>query len=202
MRCYGIAVLQTAGSDVRERLLKAAFAAAIAGGVDAVSTRAVCVVVGVQAPTLYHYFGDRAGLIRAVVDRAFEEYFARKGSSTPAVSTPRQEVAAGWDAHVAFARAYPGLYPAMYPVNEPQSPNLERSGALLRAGFDRLARDGALMPGITPEVANTALRAALRGVAHAVAAAPDSPDNERVSATVRDAIISSLIAPDEKEPQH
>ncbi len=192
-------MLQKTGADVREQLLNAAFAAAVAGGVDAVSTRAVCSAVGVQAPTLYHHFGDRAGLIRAVVDRAFEEYFARKDLSTPALSTLEQEVAAGWDAHVAFARAYPGLYPAMYPVSGLQSSNLERSAALLRAGFDQLARDGALMPGITPEVATAALRAALRGVAHAVAAAPDSPDNERVSATVRDAIISSLIAPHNKD---
>lgn len=177
----------------------AAFAAATANGVDAVSTRAVCAVVGVQAPTLYHHFGDRAGLIRAVVDQAFEEYFACKDLSIHVVSTPEQEVAAGWDAHVAFARAYPGLYPAMYPMSGPQSSNLERSGALLQAGFDRLARNGMLMPGITPELANAALRAALRGVAHAVAAAPDSPDNERVSATVRDAIISSLIAPEKKD---
>ena len=186
---------------MRERLLEAATAAAIAGGVDAVSTRAVCGGVGVQAPTLYHHFGDRAGLIRAVVDRAFEDYFARKDLSMAAASTPHQELAAGWDAHVAFARAYPGLYPAMYPVAGLQSAHLERSGALLKAGFDELARQGALMPGMTAEVAHRVLRAALRGVAHAVAAAPDSPDNERVSTTVRDAIISSLIAPDEEKGQ-
>jgi AcrR family transcriptional regulator len=147
----------------------------------------------VQAPTLYHHFGDRAGLIRAVVDRAFEEYFARKEVPGPAGLTPEQEVAAGWDGHVAFARAYPGLYPAMYPISGRQSSNLERSSALLRAGLDRLASEGALQPGITPELAHSALSAALRGVAHAVAAAPNSPDNERVSATVRDALISKLI---------
>jgi AcrR family transcriptional regulator len=185
--------------NARECLLEAASTIAIAQGVDSVSTRAVCAAVGVQAPTLYHHFGDRAGLIRAVVDRAFQEYFARKDLSAPAVSTPEEEVAAGWDAHVAFASAYPGLYPAMYPLSGPQSSNMERSAALLHAGFDRLARGGALMPGITPEVAYVALRAALRGVAHAVAAAPDSPENARVSATVRDALISSLIVPQTKE---
>jgi AcrR family transcriptional regulator len=190
---------QKDGPDVREQLLTAALTVAIAGGVDAVSTRAVCSAVGVQAPTLYHYFGDRAGLIRAVVDQAFEEYFSRKDLRTPASFTPEQEVAAGWDAHVAFARAYPGLYPAMYPTSGPQSSNLERSAASLQAGFDRLARDGALMPGITSAFATMALRAALRGVAHAVAAAPDSPDNDRVSATVRDALISSLITPHQKD---
>jgi AcrR family transcriptional regulator len=192
-------MVQTGRSPVREALLGAALAIAIADGVDAVSTRAVCAAVGVQAPTLYHHFGDRAGLIRAIVDRAFEEYFAQKDVAVPAGSTPEQEVAAGWDRHVAFARAYPGLYPAMYPVSGQQSAHLERSAALLRAGFERLAREGALAPGVTPHLADAALRAALRGVAHAVAAEPSSPDNQQVSATVRDAVIARLIAPTPKD---
>jgi len=178
---------------VREQLVEAALAAAVASGLDAVSIRVVCSAVGVQAPTLYHYFGDRAGLVRAVVDRAFEVYFAGKGALELAVSTPESQVAAGWDTHVAFARAYPNLYPAMYPTSGPRSPNLERSAALLSAGFDRLADDGALMPGITAQLASSVLSAALRGVAHAVAAAPDSPHNEQISVTVRDAVIASLI---------
>lgn len=190
-----VSMVHKTESDVRERLLAAAYGMAVAGGVDAVSTRAVYSAVGVRAPTLYHHFGSRAGLIRAVVDRAFEEYFARKDQPVLAESTPEQQVAAGWDSHVAFARAYPGLYPAMYPASGPRSANLEHSAALLRAGFDRLAQSGALRPEITPELADAVLRAALRGVAHAVAADPDSSDNELISATVRDAIIFSLITP-------
>jgi hypothetical protein len=87
----------------------------------------------------------------------------------------------------------------MYPVSGPQSPHVERSSALLPAGFDRLAHDGVLTTGITPELATSALRAALRGVAHTVAATPDSPDNDLISATVRDAIITSLITEQRKE---
>lgn len=168
-------------------------------GVDAVSTRAVCSAAGVQAPTLYHHFGDRSGLIRAVVDRAFEEYFSRKDASLASPSTAEQEVAAGWDAHVAFARAHPRLYPAMYPLSGEPSANLERSAALLRSGFERLSSRGALAPGITPEIADAALRSALRGVAHAVAAAPDSPESEQISTVVRDALISRLISPSAKD---
>jgi AcrR family transcriptional regulator len=178
---------------VREKLLAASFQIAMSHGVDAVSTRAVCLAAGVQAPTLYHHFGDRAGLIRAVVDSAFDEYFARKTADVPAATTFRQEVASGWDTHVDFARSYPGLYPAMYPLSGPQSQQLEKSASLLREGFDRLDREGALRPGVSSELATAALRAALRGVSHAVAAAPDSPTNARISALVRDAIISTLL---------
>lgn len=196
---YSIAMIQRRSAEVREALLREALALAIAGGVDAVSTRAVCTAVGVQAPTLYHYFGDRAGLLRAVVDQAFEEYFERKDTAAATPSSPHAEVAAGWDAHVAFAHAYPGLYPAMYPLTGERSAHLERSAALLRAGFDRLHRQGALADGVTPAIADAALRAALRGVAHAVAANPDAPDNQQVSATVRDALLTRILAPHEMD---
>ncbi|MFJ9032811.1 TetR/AcrR family transcriptional regulator [Streptomyces sp. NPDC102274] len=188
-------MLQNTFGDARKRLLAAAFEIATRDGVDAVSTRAVCAAAGVQAPSLYHHFGDRAGLIRAVVDIAFEEYFHRKDAGTATVDAdPRTRVAAGWDAHVAFALAYPGLYPAMYPTSGPLPSQVERSGALLRAGFDELEQAGALRPGITAVLATNALRAALRGVAHAVAADPGSGDNDMTSAVVRDALINALVA--------
>jgi AcrR family transcriptional regulator len=145
----------------------------------------------VQDPSLYHHFGDRSGLIRAVVDAAFEEYFHRKETATPvADADPRARVAAGWDAHIAFALAYPGLYPAMYPTSGPLPSQVERSGALLRAGFDELQQAGALRPGITAALATNALRVALRGVAHAAAV---NPDNDATSAVVRDALIHALV---------
>jgi AcrR family transcriptional regulator len=184
-------VLQKAG-DARERLLAAAFEIATRDGVDAVSTRAVCTAAGVQAPSPYHHFGDRSGLIRAVADAAFEEYFHRKDTATPVDDTdPRARVVAGWDAHIAFALAYPGLYPARYPTSGPLPSQVERSGALLRAGFDELEQTGALRPGITAALATNALRAALRGVAHA--ANPDNGDNDATSAVVRDALIHALV---------
>ncbi|PZF15525.1 TetR/AcrR family transcriptional regulator [Curtobacterium sp. MCPF17_011] len=191
-------MLQNKGT-IREQLLQAALAIAVADGVEAVSTRAVCAAVGVQAPTLYHHYGDRAGLISAVVDRAFDEYFAQKDAGALDESEPAAAIAAGWDAHVEFARSHPGLYPAMYPVVGPQSPNLERSAALLRGSFDRLQRDGVLADGISARLADAALRAALRGVAHMVAAVPEDPDNQKVSATVRDAVIARLIDNGPKE---
>lgn len=188
-------MLQNKAGGARERLLAAAFEIATRDGVNAVSTRAVCTAAGVQAPSLYHHFGDRSGLIRAVVDVAFEEYFRGKDTAAPADDAdPRARVAAGWDAHIAFALAYRGLYPAMYPTSGPLPSQVERSGALLRAGFDEFEQAGALRPGITAALATSALRAALRGVAQAVAANPDNGDNDAMSAVVRDALIHALVA--------
>ena len=186
-------MLQNASLDVRSRLLAAAFEAAVHGGVESVSTRAVCAAAGVQAPTFYHYFGDRSGLIRAVVDQALEQYFAQKDPPTPDTATPRERVAAGWDTHIAFARSYPGLYAAMYPVSGLPPARMQEGAALLRAGFDELQQLGALATDITAELATSALQAALRGVAYA-ASNPGGTDIELVSTSVRDALIDKLIA--------
>src|ERR1700712_2461104 len=63
----------------RERLLQSAARLLARDGVS-VSTRAICEDAAVTAPTLYHYFGDRDGLLQAVVAYGFSEYLARKRS--------------------------------------------------------------------------------------------------------------------------
>ncbi|WP_407542605.1 TetR/AcrR family transcriptional regulator (plasmid) [Deinococcus radiomollis] len=191
-------MVQKAPTDVRSRLLAAAFEAATHDGVESISTRAVCAAAGVQAPTFYHYFGDRSGLIRAVVDEAFERYFARKDLPIQEAMTPRERVAAGWDTHIAFARSFPGLYAAMYPISGPLPARMQESAALLRAGFDELQQLGALTTGVTAELATSALQAALRGVAYA-ASNPGQTDIELVSTIVRDALIDKLIVPEGEE---
>ena len=56
---------------VRTRILETA-AGLLAQSADAdVSTRAVCDAAGVTAPTLYHHFGDKDGLL-AAVDIAYD----------------------------------------------------------------------------------------------------------------------------------
>lgn len=47
-------------------------------GVAAVTTRAVCKAAGVTAPTLYHHFGDKNGLLGAVITQGLNTFMARK----------------------------------------------------------------------------------------------------------------------------
>src|SRR6266487_3400488 len=61
---------------VRTRILEAA-AGLLAESTDA-STRAVCDAAGVTAPTLYHYFGDKEGLLTAVVDFGWAAFLQTK----------------------------------------------------------------------------------------------------------------------------
>jgi len=63
---------------VKTRILEAA-SELLARSADAdISTRAVSEAAGVTAPTLYHHFGDKDGLLAAVVDFGWAAFLDRK----------------------------------------------------------------------------------------------------------------------------
>jgi len=107
-----------ARGDTRTRLLDAAATMIAASPGEEVSLRAICAAVGVKMPTLYHFFGNKQGLLDAVIERGFDLYLAEK-SSTESTGDPIQDIRAGWDAHVAFGLANPGFYTLMYGTVRP-----------------------------------------------------------------------------------
>ncbi len=98
--------------DTRETLLAAALQLVERDGQAGFSTRAVCSIANVTAPTLYHHFGSADGLLSAAIAEAFEQLLASKKA---AVGSPDPIVAfgEGWDDYVRFAAARPHLYAAM-----------------------------------------------------------------------------------------
>jgi len=182
-------------SDTRKALLNAAAAVIATRGVDGTSTREIYRRAGVTAPTLYHHFGDKRGLLDAVVADAFERYLAEKRKFQP-TGDPYTDMRRGWDAHVAFARSNPAIYRLMFPSGSGVSvAAAAESLTLLRDGFERLAADGWLRPGVTPELATRALSAALHGVTAAITRQPAHRGNARLSMVVRDSLIETLLVP-------
>ena len=100
-------------SGTRERILQAAARLLADSGGAPVSTRAVCAAAGVGAPTLYHHFGDKDGLLDAVVAFGFDRYLAEK-RSLRSTGDPVEDLRRGWDAHVEFGLAQPAFYALMY----------------------------------------------------------------------------------------
>jgi AcrR family transcriptional regulator len=98
--------------DTRDSLLFHALALLEREGVSAFSTRNVCSLAQVTAPTLYHHFGNADGLLSAAVLRGFEEFLARK-TARPPHRDRATDLLDGWDDYVAFARERPRLYAAM-----------------------------------------------------------------------------------------
>jgi AcrR family transcriptional regulator len=95
--------------DNRTRFLEAASTMLHASDDHDISTRAVSEAVGVGAPTLYRLFGDKHGLLAAVVDHALHGYLREKRAE-PRSPDPSDDLYAAWDAHVRFALANPVVY--------------------------------------------------------------------------------------------
>ena len=101
-------------SPARDRLLLAgAHLLHEAQGGD-VSTRAICELAGVQAPTLYHHFDSKQGLLDAVVSHGFRQFLKVRRSFGPAPDHPITDVKNGWDSHVMFGLEHPSFYAHVY----------------------------------------------------------------------------------------
>ena len=104
--------------SVRIRILEAA-SELLACSADAdISTRAVCEAAGVTAPTLYHHFGSKQGLIDTVTSHGFSQYVSPAGSPE-ASPDPIQDLRDGWDRHVLFGLEHPTFYALLYGRVEP-----------------------------------------------------------------------------------
>ena len=80
------------------------------GGPEAVTTRAVAARAGVQAPAIYRLFGDKEGLLEAVVETAMIQYAEAKGSSVDESVDPVDGLRLAWQEHIDFGLANPEVY--------------------------------------------------------------------------------------------
>lgn len=99
--------------SIREDILTAASTLLEQQGLEATSTRAICGAAGVTAPTLYHYFGDKEGVLAAVVAHGFEQFLAEK-RATLYSHDPVENLRRGWDTYVAFGVEHPALYALIF----------------------------------------------------------------------------------------
>ena len=138
--------------DTRETLVAAALKVLERDGEAQFSTRAVCAIANVTAPTLYHHFGSADGLLSAAIAEAFAQFLKSKKA---AVQSPDPETALrqGWDDYVRFAAARPGLYAAMMGrvLQGGKIPAAEQGFAQLIGRIAAIAAEGRLA--VTSEVA-------------------------------------------------
>lgn len=180
--------------DMRTKMLEAAETLLDASRDGDISTRAVCDAVGVGAPVLYRLFGDKAGLLSAVVDHGFDRYLATKRAAEPS-EDPVQDLRSGWDTHVAFALAHPTVYRLMFSPGFAAVPSAATEALrLLREVLDRCAAAGRLR--VEPGAAAQAIMSANVGVALSLVTQPEVYDDRDLSTRVRDAVHAQLLAAD------
>jgi AcrR family transcriptional regulator len=173
----------------RAQLVDVAAHLLAAEGPDAVTTRSVALAAGVQAPTIYRLFGDKNGLLDAVVEHGFATYLAGKPPADPD-GDPVQGLRAGWDLHVGFGLANPALFRLMLTaLRTPDGRATAAVGAgVLQARVHRVAAAGRLL--VTERRAVDLIRAAGTGV---VLTLIDQAEDER-DVTLADTAWKSVCA--------
>jgi AcrR family transcriptional regulator len=180
-----------AAKSTRDRIVEAAAALLTEGGREAVSTRAVSAAAGVQAPTIYRIFGDKQGLLDAVVEHGFATYLVSKTASPP-TDDPVQDLRRGWDLHVGFGLAHPAFYTLIYGEPRPgvESPAAREAALVLAAQVRRIAEAGRLR--VSEERAAHLIHAAGSGTTFALIAIPPARRDMELSAIARESIIATV----------
>ena len=138
-------------------VLAATEALLLEGGVDAVSIRRVSSRCGYSAPTIYHHFGDKTGLVGAVLERRFRRHLEMMRA------IPRGDDAALYLRQMAveflrFALANPEHYRLLTIARVDRTPGLvpsaEEGRAMVREALAELLREGTLA---TPDLENAFL---------------------------------------------
>jgi AcrR family transcriptional regulator len=163
------------------------------------STRELYEAAGVAAPTLYHHFGTKEGLLDAVVEEAFSVYLERK-NSVPETGDLLADFTAGWDMHVEFGVQNPVLYRFMFGRAEGRRcAAAQKAETELRRRLTRLADEGLLQISVDEAIAVTtgmAIGCVIQLVHDGSRA--DGP----VALAMRAALIAELTAPspEDNEP--
>jgi AcrR family transcriptional regulator len=156
-----------------------------------ITTREVCDAAGVGQPVLYRQFGDKNGLLRALVDYGFDRYLATKRAAPPS-DDPVADLRRGWDTHVAFALEHPAVYRLMFSPSFESVPDAAGEAMdILRGVLTRCAEAGLLA--VDVDLAAQMIMAANVGVALSVITQPDRYASPQLSRRVRDAVHRDLL---------
>lgn len=178
------------GDSPRARIVAAALDLLTHGGQDAVSTRAVSAAAGVQPPTIYRFFGDKDGLLDAVVTQGFADYLATKTAEPPAAD-PVDGLRQGWDQHVELGLAKPALYLLMYGRQRAvPSPAKAAAFDVLGERIHRVAEEGRLR--VSESLAAELMHATGSGVTMHLVNTPPELRDLALSATAREAVIAAI----------
>ncbi|GAA1139717.1 TetR/AcrR family transcriptional regulator [Kribbella jejuensis] len=181
---------------MRAQIVEVAAGLLATGGRDAVSTRAVAGAAGTQAPTIYRLFGDKDGLLQAVLEYGFAKYLAEKPPHDP-TADPIADLRAGWDLHVGFGLANRELFLLMYADTQPGKPPAaaEAGLAILRTRIRHLAAAGRLR--VSEDLAVDMVQAAGSGAVLTLLNTPENKRDPRLADAMFDAVVAAITTPDD-----
>jgi AcrR family transcriptional regulator len=178
--------------DTETMILDAASALLEVQGPGGLTTRAVCEAAGIKSPTLYHHFGDKDGLERALIRRGLADFMRRK-RQTPASAEPLDQLRAGWDVALEFALKRPALYALLSHHARAQPAVIADAYALMHSRVQRLVDMGRFRGPV--DAAALVVWAASQGALSLVHLGASRKDIEAVSDVLFKAVVEKLSQP-------
>lgn len=178
--------------DTETAILDAALAILETLGSDGLTTRVVCQAAGIKAPTLYHHFGDKGGLERAVVQRGLAEFMQRKRAPVTSAD-PLEQLRNGWDVALEFALKRPELYALFSQQVRAQPALVADAYALMQSRVQRLVDMGRFRGPL--DAAARAIWAASQGALSLVQQGAPRKDVEATSDLLFKAVVNELSRP-------
>ncbi|MDJ1135858.1 TetR/AcrR family transcriptional regulator [Streptomyces iconiensis] len=174
----------------RQRVVEAAIDLLTRGGRDAVTTRAVADAAGLQPPAIYRLFGDKEGLLDAVVEYGFGAFIATKHID-PDPPDLIEDLRAGWDVAVEFGLANPALFTLMYAEpTRTASPAFKAGMEMLMGRIRRLAAGGWLR--VDEELAAQIIHATARGAVLTWLSVPEDRRDPALLSTLRESMVAAV----------
>ncbi|MBA3326483.1 MAG: TetR family transcriptional regulator, partial [Rhodobacteraceae bacterium] len=145
----------------------------------------------VQAPTIYRLFGDKRGLLDAVAEQGLAAYVAEKSVREPHPD-PVQDLRHGWDLHVAFGLAHPGLFAIMSASHQSGQRSAAVAAGLdvLRRRIRRIALAGRLR--VSEERAVALLESVCIGAVLSMLGRPEGERDPGLSEFAREAVLAAI----------
>jgi len=145
-------------------ILKATEELLLRAGIEGVSIRKVSEACGYTAPTIYHHFRDKGGLLEALLEERFAAVYDLM-VAIPRGSDPSRHLREMAQAFLEFAIGYPDHYALLTMPRDPERtvPSAEAARELVRADLEALLAEGELATGDV-DVAFDVIWAVLHGL--------------------------------------
>ncbi|GAA1944114.1 TetR/AcrR family transcriptional regulator [Nocardioides hwasunensis] len=182
----------TARDDARTRIVEVAARRLQEHGTSAVTTRGVADDAGVQPPSIYRLFGDKDGLLDAVLEHVMTTYATQKAAAVAAQADdvdPVDDLRRSWARQIEFGLANPAVFALLSdPGRVRDSPGIRLGRQVLEGRVHRIAAAGLLA--VDEPHAVEMIHAAGTGAVQALLAT--DPDGRDVR--LPDAMLSAVLA--------
>lgn len=185
---------EASARDPRREILSAASALLYEGGPDGLTIRRLALRCGYTAPAIYQIFGDKAGLLDAILREAMANLISRI-SEVPEQQDPIALLRLQFKEIVRFGREHPTHYRLMEALTPDQVmpiPNANETRLKFDQQVQGFVSTGAVGT-IDAEVFHQAVWALLHGLISLPASRPDIAWREGLEGIAFDAMVAGLM---------